>query len=93
MSRPRPEASRGESSLGYAIVDGDGNLETIEDQALMGGGPSRPHPANLGRMRVYQVTPWRSIFDADPAARIVPYSGDCAAAEAVMTASQGQRPN
>ena len=93
MSRPRPEASRGESSLGFVLVDGDGNIETIEDQRLVGGGPSRPHPADLGRMRGYQVDWWRSIFDRDDAARIVPYSGDCAAAEAVMTAQAGQQPN
>jgi hypothetical protein len=88
MTRLRPEASRGESSLGYVMVDGDGDLATIEDQALVGGGPSRPHPADMGRMRGYQVSPWRSIFDSDPAARIVPYSGDCAAAEAAANATR-----
>lgn len=90
MSRPRPEASRGESSLGYIMVDGDGDLATIADQALIGAGPSRPHPPDLGRMRAYNVSPWRSIFDSDAAARIVPYSGDCAAAEAAYAARSAQ---
>ena len=77
----RPEAARGESSLGFILIDGDGNLETWTDQLLIGGGPTRPHPADMGRLRGYSVAWWRSIFDSDAAARIMPYSGDCAAAE------------
>lgn len=84
MSRARPEATRGESSLGFILIDGDGDLETWTDQLLVGGGPSRPQPADMGRMRGYSVAWWRSIFDRDAAARIVPYSGDCAAAERAL---------
>lgn len=81
MSRPRPEAARGEASLGFILIDGDGDLTTQDDQRLIGGGPTRPHAANLGRLHAYNVAWWRSIFDSDAAGRIVPYSGDCAAAE------------
>ncbi len=84
MSRARPEAARGESSLGFVLIDGDGDLETWADQLLIGGGPTRPHPADMGRLRAYSVAWWRSIFDSDAAARIVPYSGDCAAAERAL---------
>lgn len=84
MSRPRPEAARGEASLAFILIDGDGDLATSVDQRLFGGGPTRPHPADMGRLRGYNVAWWRSIFDSDAAGRITPYSGDCAAAERAL---------
>jgi hypothetical protein len=76
--RPRPEASKGEKMLVYTLLDGDGNTATTGDQLAMGGGPSRADPRNGGKLVMYHnVDPWRSIFDADPADRIVDYGGMC----------------
>lgn len=76
--RERPQAYKGESRLTFLMFDGDSNLKTIDDQELVGAGPSRPHPHAMGSMTVYrEVDPWRSIFDADPARKIVRYSGNC----------------
>jgi hypothetical protein len=80
--RPRPEAYKGENSLGFILFDRDSDLATKDDQALIGSGPSRADPANMGNMIVYtDVDPWRSIFDFDPADRIVPYAGSCERAD------------
>lgn len=83
--RPRPEAYKGEKSLGFLLLDKDSDPKTIDDQKLIGAGPSRADPVNMGKMTVYaEVDPWRSLFDADAADRIVPYAGDCAAVDAFM---------
>ena len=82
VQRPRPEATKGEKSLGFLLYDLDSDQTTIDDQSLMGAGPSRANPINMGRMIVYEVEPWRSIFDFDSADRIVPYAGSCAEADA-----------
>ncbi len=80
LKRPRPEADKGENELAFTLIDGDGNLKTIDDQVLIGGGPTRASIATPGRLHMYSdVEPWRSIFDFDPADHIAPYSGDCAA--------------
>jgi hypothetical protein len=80
--RPRPEAYKGETSLGFILFDLDSDLNTKDDQVLMGAGPSRAVPDDMGKMTVYsEVDPWRSIFDADPADRIVPYAGSCERAD------------
>jgi hypothetical protein len=78
MKRPRPEATRGETELTFLLLDADSDLKTIDDQVLTGTGPSRADPANMGLVHSYvNVEPWRSIFDFDQAAHIVPYSSDC----------------
>lgn len=78
MQRARPEADRGEKSLAYMLLDLDGDLKTIEDQALLGAGPSRADPQNFGKAVNYDnVDPWRSIFDPDPADFIADYAGKC----------------
>ena len=82
LSRPRPETSMGEKALVYLLLDGDGDPATTDDQVLAGGGPSRADPADFGKMIAYtDVDPWRSIFDADPADRIVDYAGSCPASK------------
>lgn len=82
MQRPRPEAYKGENSLGFLLFDRDSDLTTKDDQALIGSGPSRADPANMGKMIVYtDVDPWRSIFDFGPADHIVPYAGSCEPAD------------
>lgn len=92
IKRRRPEADKGETALEFMLFDADSNDRTISDQALLGAGPSRLDPADMGPLVAYkEVAPWRSIFDADEADSIVPYHGDCAAAdkahEAAKTAS------
>ncbi|WP_432720095.1 hypothetical protein R0381_003440 [Jeongeupia wiesaeckerbachi] len=82
MQRPRPEAYKGESSLGYILFDRDSDLTTIADQAILGAGPSRADPMDMGRLITYpESDPWRSIFDSDAAERIVPYHGSCTEVE------------
>jgi hypothetical protein len=82
--RPRPEAYKGENSLAFLLFDRDSDLTTKDDQALIGSGPSRADPANMGTMIAYtDVDPWRSIFDFDPADRIVPYAGSCEQADKI----------
>ncbi|MCS0585511.1 hypothetical protein NX784_28415 [Massilia pinisoli] len=84
MQRPRPEAYKGETSLGFLLFDRDSDLNTKDDQALIGAGPRRADPANMGKMIVYtDVDPWRSIFDFDPAEHIVPYAGSCERADKI----------
>jgi hypothetical protein len=79
-ARLRPQADLGETSLAYMVYDLDGDATTTDDQFAMGAGPTRIDPGNMGTMHVYtNVDPWRSIFDADPAERIVDYAGACPA--------------
>lgn len=89
VQRLRPEAYKGESSLGYLLLDSDGDLKTTDDQMLIGAGPSRPDPANMGKLFAYSnVDPWRSIFDADAASRISPYQGRCETADKLLEAQK-----
>jgi hypothetical protein len=78
MVRARPEASKGEKKLAYMLLDADSDTNTITDQLLIGGGPTRADPFNMGKLTMYSaVEPWRSIFDPDAADRIADYPGDC----------------
>lgn len=87
VQRPRPEAYKGESSLGFLLFDRDSDPKTTDDQALIGAGPSRADPMNMGKLVTYtDVDPWRSIFDFDAADRVVPYQGDCAKVDGLMKA-------
>jgi hypothetical protein len=89
MQRPRPEAYKGEKSLGFLLLDRDSDLKTIDDQALIGAGPSRADPMNMGKMVAYsEIDPWRSIFDLDDAERIAPYQGNCADVDKFMEAQK-----
>lgn len=89
VQRPRPEAYNGENSLGFLLFDRDSDPTTKDDQALIGAGPSRADPTNMGRMVTYtEVDPWRSIFDFDPADRIVPYQGRCEDADKLFEAQR-----
>lgn len=76
MQRLRPEASKGENSLGYVLIDADGDQRTTGDQILAGAGPTRADPDNFGNLHGYKTIPWRSIFDTD-AAPVVPFGGKC----------------
>ncbi len=89
IKRRRPEADKGETALEFMLFDADSDHSTIDDQALLGIGPSRPDPANMEPMVAYkEVAPWRSIFDSDEVISIVPYHGDCAAADKARAAAQ-----
>jgi hypothetical protein len=80
--RPRPEARKGEDKLAYLALDRDGDPATINDQRIIGSGPSRADAMNFGTAHFYkEVDPWRSIFDADPAEKIVPAEADCVVVE------------
>jgi hypothetical protein len=82
LQRPRPEAYKGEKSLGFLLLDRDSDQATTDDQFLIGSGPSRADPAFMGKMIIYSdVDPWRSIFDFDPADHIAPYAGSCETAD------------
>jgi hypothetical protein len=94
MMRPRPEASKGEKELASVVVDADSDLRTIDDQILIGGGPSQPDPVDMGKLIVYQnVEPRRSIFDLDSADRIVSYSGDCAKVDELYAQAKRNAPS
>lgn len=79
-TRARPEAHKGEKQLAYMMFDADANLETQDDQLVIGGGPTRPMPGTATKLYAYSgVELWRSIFDPDPADRIHRYRGMCPA--------------
>jgi hypothetical protein len=75
--RPRPEASKGESKLAYLVYDLDAGSDDVDDEFVAGAGPSRADPNDLGVVHAYEVERWRSIFDDEPAAAVVPYAGEC----------------
>jgi hypothetical protein len=75
--RSRPEASKGESRLAYLVYDLDSGSDDVDDEFVAGAGPSRADPNDLGIVYAYEVERWRSIFDDEPAAAVVPYGGEC----------------
>ncbi len=78
VTRPRPEASKGENKIAFLVYDLDNGTDRIDDEFVIGGGPSRADPTNLGKMRVYtNLERWRTIFDREPAHAVVPYGGEC----------------
>lgn len=76
MARPRPEASKGENSLGYVLIDADADRRTTDDQMLVGAGPTRADPHDFGKLHAYNTVPWRSIFD-DDIAPMTAFRGRC----------------
>ena len=84
-TRSRPQAYKGENKIVYLFYDADGDLNTTGDQWVIGGGPSRADPMNMGNVVAYAgVELWRSIFDYGEVGHIARYEGDCAAAEEQM---------
>lgn len=76
--RLRPEASRGESKIAYLVYDLDVATDDIDDEFVAGTGPSRADPNDFGFMHAYEnIERWRSIFDDEPAASVMPYAGGC----------------
>lgn len=76
-TRARPEAHRGEKQLAYLLLDGDADPRTVDDQLVMGAGPTSPEPGRARMLGYTDVELWRSIFDPDPADRIVRRQGAC----------------
>lgn len=75
--RARPQADRGERSLAYIALDRDTSSRQINDLVVVGTGPSRADPRNLGTAHTYsEVALWRSIFDGDTSP-IAAYPGKC----------------
>ena len=73
--RKRPEAHKGEAAIAFVLYDLDTGSEAIDDEFVIGGGPTNADPRNPGKLRKYQGERWRTIFDKEPA-KVVPY-GDC----------------
>ncbi len=87
LSRPRPQAFKGEKNLTAVVADRDGNPQTTDDMYILTGvGPTRADPVDMGRAVNEPGEVWRSIFDLDEAKVVVPYSGDCAAVDAKIAA-------
>lgn len=83
MSRDWPQATKGAKQVYFMLLDLDGNYNTVDDQSLLGSGPSRADPADFGTLVNYnEVDPWRSVFDDDLADDIYDYKGDCRPADA-----------
>jgi len=79
--RSRPQAYKGEKNVLYLFYDADGDTNTTDDQWVIGGGPSRADPMDMGAIVAYAgVELWRSIFDYGEVGQIARYEGDCAAA-------------
>lgn len=82
ITRPRPEAYKGEKELKAVVTDRDGDPKTTDDMDILTGvGPMRADPLDLGSAVNERGVVWRSIFDFDDAKFIAPYPGDCAAVD------------
>lgn len=76
--KPRPEASVGEKALAYLLYDTNTGARNVDDEFVIGAGPSRLDPGNFGKMHVYSsVEHWRSIFDEDDPDDVATYEGAC----------------
>ncbi len=90
LTRPRPEAFKGESSLAAIVADRDGNPQTTDDMDILTGvGPMRADPLDMGSAVNNPGDVWRSIFDSDDAKAIFAYSGDCSAVDAAFEKMRG----
>jgi hypothetical protein len=76
-TRPRPEASKGESSLAFVMFDVNSRSSRVSEEFVVGAGPSNADPHDLGRMHAYEAERWRTIFDDERARSVVPFAGSC----------------
>ena len=82
ITRPRPEAFKGEKNLKVIVAGGDGNPANADQmQILTGVVPMRADPLNMGQAVNERGEVWRSSFDFDQAKFIAPYAGDCTAVD------------
>jgi hypothetical protein len=90
ITRPRPQAYKGEKELKAIVADRDGNPKTTDDMEILTGvGPTRADPLDMGRAVNEPGVVWRSIFDFDDAKFVAPYPGDCAAVDATLNERRG----
>ena len=78
MFRPRPEANLGEDRIAFLLYDIDPTNKAIDDEFIIGAGPSRADPTDFGKMHVYNdVERWRSIFDFETAPAVIEVKSGC----------------
>lgn len=90
ITRPRPQAYKGEKQLKAVVADRDGDPKTTDDMDILTGvGPTRADPLDMGHAVNEPGVVWRSIFDFDDAKFIAPYPGDCTAVDAKLNQRRG----
>lgn len=90
ISRPRPQAFKGEKTLTAVVADRDGDPNTTDDMDILTGvGPTRADPLDMGHAVNERGVVWRSIFDFDDARFVAPYPGDCDAVDAKLSQRPG----
>ena len=90
ITRPRPQAYKGEKELKAVVADRDGAPKTTDDMDILTGvGPTRADPLDMGHAVNEPGVVWRSIFDFDDAKFIAPYPGDCGAVDAKLSQRRG----
>lgn len=90
LTRPRPQAYKGERELKAIVADRDGNPETTDDMEILTGVvPMRADPLDMGSAVNQRGVVWRSMFDLDDAKFVAPYSGDCTAVDAKLEDRRG----
>ena len=90
ISRPRPQAYKGEKTLTAVVTDPDGDPKTTDDMEILTGvGPTRADPLDMGHAVNERGVVWRSIFDFDDARFVAPYPGDCATVDAKLSRRPG----
>jgi hypothetical protein len=73
----RPQADKGENSLGFIMLDVDTRSRGTSDEFVIGAGPTNTNPTNFGKLHLYaNVELWRSIFSKETP-RIAKYAGRC----------------
>lgn len=91
ITRPRPQAYKGEKELKAVVADRDGNPKTTDDMEILTGvGPTRADPLDMGRAVNEPGVVWRSIFDFDDAKFVAPYPGNCAEVDAKLNERRGR---
>jgi hypothetical protein len=90
LTRPRPQAYKGEKELKAIVADRDGNFETTDDMEILTGVvPMRADPLDMGSAVNQRGVVWRSMFDLDDAKFVAPYPGDCTPVDAKLDDRRG----
>jgi hypothetical protein len=90
LTRPRPQAYKGEKNLTAIVARGSGDPNRTDDMIILTGvGPTRADPLDMGHAVNERGEVWRSIFDLDDAKFVAPYQGDCAAVDVNLAQKSG----